>query len=643
MEEKVENKENNAESLPLGKKYVYTWRNKLITSGAGSIEDFIATYKHIAEKMRRWKEAGIILDPDIDGGIGDDYSQFCTHDEGIAIKEGFEEEIIEEYEEDLKSERSAPPSLEFQINEYLSLKLYDRFIKIYVNGESFNQCRYLLIVDPLKLENQDEIDSIDEAESIYNKDLERKVTPEELGITKEQEFWAHCSNLQAWAENDYDTRLLHSNLSFPLLRKLTKIGDAKALKVFKEEIAQRFVSGYIPVMKYLFTEKYVDCMTPEEFEVILNELDYNTLDLNLLLENIGDYRDSKYGTLFLLRIRGEFLDHFTNNKMYVEAVFHHLDASEFSPIVVTPNRQYFIRGSNDGKLKVFGIFNADLVRVFGDHKGQCVSTLAISRDGRYVASSSDTLVNVWDYETGILLHSFEGHEDYVNALTFDPEGGYLVSGSGGDDWNESAIKIWDLNKGKLKRTVNSHWKSIISLSFSPNGKYLVSGARDKTVNVWDTINGRLLTTLAGHKNSVIDVAITNEKKVVSASYDDTIKVWDADSGEVLREMEVYQSKNSETRFEIVSFVLTPDHEFVIGGLQGSLKDGGKLCIWKLSNGKCIQALPIKQDFAGAYEELNQIAISSDGLFVFSASRDRMVKVWMEFIEYMDFQEFIQDS
>ncbi|MFW9896206.1 MAG: WD40 repeat domain-containing protein [Candidatus Thorarchaeota archaeon] len=53
-------------------------------------------------------------------------------------------------------------------------------------------------------------------------------------------------------------------------------------------------------------------------------------------------------------------------------------------------------------------------------------------------------------------------------------------------------------------------------------------------------------------------------------------------------------------------------------------------------------LPIIQDFEGHGEELNQLAISNDGIFVLSASRDRMVKVWMEFKEYMDFQEIIQE-
>lgn len=77
-------------------------------------------------------------------------------------------------------------------------------------------------------------------------------------------------------------------------------------------------------------------------------------------------------------------------------------------------------------------------------------------------------------------------------------------------------------------------------------------------------------------------------------------------------------------------------------MQGPLEDGGVLFIWRISDGEVMQMLPIIQDFEGHGEELNQLAISNDGIFVLSASRDRMVKVWMEFKEYMDFQEIIQE-
>ncbi len=37
-------------------------------------------------------------------------------------------------------------------------------------------------------------------------------------------------------------------ISFPLLKKLTEVGDPLVIKVFKEEIAQKLESGYLSVV-----------------------------------------------------------------------------------------------------------------------------------------------------------------------------------------------------------------------------------------------------------------------------------------------------------------------------------------------------------------------------------------------------------
>lgn len=92
-------------------------------------------------------------------------------------------------------------------------------------------------------------------------------------ITPEQEFWGHCSNIQTWVEYDYDTRILMSNLSFPLLRELAKLGDLKAKKVYKEEIAQRLESGYPSVVQYLVNQGYIGEFSPFEFRTILESND----------------------------------------------------------------------------------------------------------------------------------------------------------------------------------------------------------------------------------------------------------------------------------------------------------------------------------------------------------------------------------
>ena len=142
---------------------------------------------------------------------------------------------------------------EFKANRYVTLKLEDGKNNIYVNDEFFNQCKFLLLNIPIKkIELFNEVKSVDEAAEKLDHSLER-IKPNNIQIPPGVEFWGHCSNIQVWMENDYNTRLLHSNLAFPLLKKLVNMGDPKANKVFKEEIAKRIESGYLPTINYFFS------------------------------------------------------------------------------------------------------------------------------------------------------------------------------------------------------------------------------------------------------------------------------------------------------------------------------------------------------------------------------------------------------
>ena len=154
----------------------------------------------------------------------------------------------------------------FKINDHLSLRLENGKSNIYVGGKLFNQCKYLLLNIPKNnLSEFKKIESIDEAAIKLNKKMEtnHKIIPPET------EFWGHCSNLQAWSEGNYDTRMLHSNIAFPLLRELVKEGDVLARKVFKQEVAKRLESGYPSVVLYLIEEDYLNCLSHEELDVVL--------------------------------------------------------------------------------------------------------------------------------------------------------------------------------------------------------------------------------------------------------------------------------------------------------------------------------------------------------------------------------------
>jgi len=162
---------------------------------------------------------------------------------------------------------------EFIINKFLKLKLIDDTTFIYVKGQPFGQCKYLLLnILTEDVEFLDDIESIDEAAEKLDISLERE-NVSERSIPPETEFWGHSSNLQVWAESGYDTCLLHSNLAFPLLKKLSMVGDINAKNVFKEEIAKRFASGYPSVVRFLSYEGYLDNLEEGELEPLIESTD----------------------------------------------------------------------------------------------------------------------------------------------------------------------------------------------------------------------------------------------------------------------------------------------------------------------------------------------------------------------------------
>ncbi|KKN63922.1 hypothetical protein LCGC14_0496950 [marine sediment metagenome] len=155
---------------------------------------------------------------------------------------------------------------EFRVNDLICLRLIDNKTILYFNNEEFKQCKYLLLnIVKDEIENFQEIRSIDKAAE--NLDASMEYENKDI-LDPEVEFMGHCSNLQAWAENGYDSTLLHRNLAFPLLKTLAKEGDILAKQRFKEEIARRYKYGNYRVQAFLFEEGYLSYLTDAETGMI---------------------------------------------------------------------------------------------------------------------------------------------------------------------------------------------------------------------------------------------------------------------------------------------------------------------------------------------------------------------------------------
>lgn len=160
---------------------------------------------------------------------------------------------------------------EFKVNDFITLKLENGDSNIFVNGELVLQCRHLL-TNILKSPEAIIVgfSSVDELEELYNDSSYSTEDGQEF-ISLDEEFWGHCSNIQAWVENQYDTNLLDMVLAFPILHKLSELGDMEAKHILNTEIIKRIKSDFLPVILFLIDGAYLRSFQEEE---LLHLIDY---------------------------------------------------------------------------------------------------------------------------------------------------------------------------------------------------------------------------------------------------------------------------------------------------------------------------------------------------------------------------------
>jgi len=86
--------------------------------------------------------------------------------------------------------------------------------------------------------------------------------------------------------------------------------------------------------------------------------------------------------------------------------------------------------------------------------------------------------------TGETVRTFRGHQDWVSAVAFSPDGRFALSGS-----HDDTLMLWDVATGVAVRTFKGHQKSVRAVAFSPDGRFALSGSENNTLMLWDVTTG----------------------------------------------------------------------------------------------------------------------------------------------------------
>ena len=178
----------------------------------------------------------------------------------------------------------------------------------------------------------------------------------------------------------------------------------------------------------------------------------------------GSFKGTLRGVRFLLLLR---------NPIAILTPLSHLVYS----VVLDPTRNIACSSSMDGTIRVW-----DLNTQPGTERfmliGHTSLVLRLGLSASYLVSAADSMLRVWDPDTGEMKHTLAAHNGAITCFQHDEF--KVLSGSDG------VLKIWDIRDGSVVRDLLTGIVCVWQVVFEGRWCVAASNREDATVlDIWD--------------------------------------------------------------------------------------------------------------------------------------------------------------
>ncbi len=252
-------------------------------------------------------------------------------------------------------------------------------------------------------------------------------------------------------------------------------------------------------------------------------------------------------------------------------------------------------------------------------------SVAFSPDGgKLVCLTGRKTVAVIDIASGAQIAEYGDKKSEPNGVLFSPDGQKILI-----YFENGSIQLWDLAKTKRLTTYSGNTDRIFAAAFSADGTRVVSGGKDKTVRVWDVKSGSSLKILEGHESPIISVAFSENGGLILSASQTEAKVWNAKDGKLLRTF-----KGTGREIKAAAFSAKGDLALLsygnlslfdtATGAEKPFKPTKLIDFVAKEDADSLPRVSIQQSSAFGSEKA---ALSPDGKYALSSSRDNTIKLW----------------
>ena len=311
-----------------------------------------------------------------------------------------------------------------------------------------------------------------------------------------------------------------------------------------------------------------------------------------------------------------------DNTLYSDGELLALDAD---------GRQALTAGAGYNTVILWNVETGDLVRRFVGLDAT-ITAVTFSPDGRYVLGGAwDGSLILWNRDTGDIVRRFEGHTAGVLDAAFSPDGSRIVSGS-----EDKSLILWDTGTGEVIWRTDGFTDSVNTVAFSPDGRaflagyglfrYAVGSYSDTSLRLFDTASGQEIRRFEGHTAPVTAAAFSPDgRTILSGSTDATVRLWDAASGRELRRYNGHAAAIWDVNY-------SPDERFIVSGSQDAT-----VIVWELSTGEQLRV------FEGNDAMIQGVAFTPDGQHLLFVAGDGALRVWQPILSLNELTAWIDNN